>query len=123
MTKIKNFIIENWPLSVVLPIGALILFFGIDFAAGHKLPDVYNETVVVDKDVEISASTHTDSKGDKKTSLKKTYYIYFRDIDRKEVSSSRYRKVKVGDTVKFRTWYREGLFTGFNYNGDEIIWR
>lgn len=123
MKKIKNFLSENWTLLVVLPIGALILFFGIDFAAGHKLPDVYNETVVVDKDVQISTSTHTDSNGDKKTRFNKTYYIYFRDTDREAVSSSRYHKVKVGDTVKLRTWFREGRFTGFNYHGDEIIWR
>ena len=118
----KDFIEDHWPALLALLIGALLVFFATDFLAGEKHPDVINETIVIDKDTEIRTKTSTDGNGNKSTTHQKNYYIYFRDIDRESVTASRYHRVNVGDSVKFKYWSRSGKWTNINYCGNEVIW-
>lgn len=123
MSNIIDFFEDHGPVLIILIIVlSVAIFFGADFFDGEKLPDLEGTTVVVDKETEYDTRTTKDKDGNRHTRTYKEYYIYFQDIERKEVSYSRYRSVKVGDEVKYRTWVRIGKFTGINYTGDEIIW-
>lgn len=123
MSNIIDFFEDHGPILIILIIVLSVgIFFGADFFDGEKLPDLEGTTVVVDKETEYDTRTTKDKDGNRHTRTYKEYYIYFQGIERKEVSYSRYRNVKVGDEVKYRTWVRIGKFTGINYTGDEIIW-
>ena len=123
MNKIIDFFEDHGPVLIILIIVlSVAIFFGVDFWDGEKLPDLEGTTVVVDKETEYDTRTTKDKDGNRHTRTYKEYYIYFQDIERKEVSYSRYRSVKVGDEVKYRTWVRIGKFTGINYTGDKVIW-
>lgn len=123
MSNIIDFFEDHGPVLIILIIVLSVgIFFGVDFFDGEKLPDLEGTTVVVDKETEYDTRTTKDKDGNRHTRAYKEYYIYFQDIERKEVSYSRYRSVKVGDEVKYRTWVRIGKFTGINYTGDKIIW-
>lgn len=123
MSNIIDFFEDHGPVLIILIIVlSVAIFFGVDFFDGEKLPDLEGTTVVVDKETEYDTRTTKDKDGNRHTRTSKEYYIYFQDIERKEVSYSRYRSVKVGDEVKYRTWVRIGKFTGINYTGDKVIW-